>query len=91
VNNLPESPFFGRASARAAIELTDELAGCDSGCPAEKEPDYEALGYPETELGITGVFTLDIWVDRLLWCLLDAGVDWCRATDKKNQDDIEKG
>jgi hypothetical protein len=64
------------------------LPPCDG---PEPEDDYAALGYEETELGTTGVFTLDVWVDRLLWSLLDAGLDWCRATDKENQDDIENG
>lgn len=44
----------------------------------QESPDYAALGYEETQVGKTGQFTLDVWVDRLLFSMLDAGVDWVR-------------
>lgn len=60
---------------------------------SEPEPDYEALGYPETMLGSTGRHTLDVWVDRRLYVMMGAGVDWwvawTRSMDNEKHDDTE--
>lgn len=40
--------------------------------------DYEALGYPETQQLNPGRFKVDKWVDRLLWQMEEAGVNWAR-------------
>lgn len=49
----------------------------------ESEPDYEALGYPETTVRHPGCHTLDVWADRLLWAMADAGLDWRPTVDNE--------
>lgn len=70
-----------RAQAHAETHSSVADGDCD---------DYEAMGYPETEVGNRGQFLLDVWVDRLLFAMLDAGVDWFRARINENEDCKEK-